>query len=84
MDKIDLSKTHAAMRSVYRFLEFSSMNSPDILIDTERDILRRHFTELSAEEIVYILTHFDDYCEVQEKQTVNEAQEAARYLNNLN
>ncbi len=84
MDKIDLSKTYAAMRSIYRLSEFLNTKSPKILIDTERTILCEYFTQLSAEEILYILKHFNDYQKQQDAQIITEIQEMARYFNNLN
>lgn len=79
-NKIDLTKTHAAMRSVYRFSEFKSMDAPDILIDTERNILRRYFAELTAEEIVYMVSNFETF---QKEQLIQAALETEKMSGNF-
>lgn len=72
MENLDYFKINAAMRSVYRFLEFKNINAPPFLIETERQILHRHFSELTTEEIIYTLINFQNYQKEQAMQTVLE------------
>lgn len=86
--KSDLTKINAAMRSLYRFSELEKMDSPDIILDNERNILRRYLSELTAEEILYIVDNFKNYHKEQMTNTALEderlAKKFTRYLAELN
>jgi len=86
--KLDLNKTYAAMRSIYRFLEFQNMNAPSILIDVERGILNKYFSELSAEEIIHAINNFNSFRKAENIRTELQNEEmnkkSLQYLPNAN
>lgn len=55
--KYKISRT---MRSLFRFSKFGE-NYPEILIETEKNIIKKCFDDLNAEEIVYVMNHCQDY-----------------------
>ncbi len=61
MNKINAVKTKNAMRSLYRLIGFQKMNSPDILINQEKEILKTKLLSLSSVEIKYISLSWDDF-----------------------
>lgn len=86
--KSDLVKVNATMRSLYRFSELKSMDCPDIILDNEKNILRRYLIELTAEEILYMVDNFKKYYNKQVTITALEDERLAknftRYLSELN
>lgn len=81
-------RIHKTMRSLYRLHELKAMNSPDILLNKEKELLQHYLLNLSAEEILTIATGFNDYLIEQQKQAVidNEflTQDFNNYLRSLN
>lgn len=53
-------KIGRAMRSLFRFSRFDK-NYPDVLIETEKNILKNCFNDLTAEEIIYVVRHAIEY-----------------------
>lgn len=81
-------KIYAVMCSLYRFSEFQELESPTILIDNEKHILQKHFSMLTAEEILYVSLNFENFLAERKIQiTLEDAQLAenfASYIKNLN
>lgn len=82
------NKIYATMRSLCRFAELRKLGSPEILIENERNILRKYMSDLTAEEILHISQNFNIFYEEQQKQSVIEDErlvaDFAHYLHNLN
>lgn len=53
-------KISRAMRSLFRFSRFEE-NYPDVLVETEKNILKNCFNDLTAEEIIYVVQHSKEY-----------------------
>ena len=51
-DLAGVDRIESYLRSVYRYLKMLNLEAPDILINTEKDILSRRLSELNHEETV--------------------------------
>lgn len=87
-DNDTLHRINSAMRSLFRFAEFKNMNSPDIILDQEKKILKKHFDCLKPEEILFLAIKFNEYyieeskhSEVQSINLVNEFENLIKQLN---
>ena len=49
------------MRSLFRLSEFIKLDSPKILIDTERNILNKRIKKLSADDLLFIVSEYPDF-----------------------
>ena len=67
---IDCEKISVTMRSLFRLYQLMEMNSPDILIDTEKEILKKKFETLNADEIYTIVINWEEYKAKQKTERV--------------
>ena len=59
-------KVYRAMRSLYRLAILKKGNSPDILMDTEKTLLKKHLAALNTDEILQIALTFNKFAAEQE------------------
>lgn len=88
MSIINAEKVTTTLRSLFRYYQLTENNVPEILIDTERQLLKQKFDALSADEIYCVVIGWDKYKERQEtEQTVGDInceKDCDTKLNNLN
>ncbi len=76
------------MRSLCRFAELRKLGSPEILIENEKNILKKYMSNLTSEEILYISQNFNTFYEEQKKQSAIENErltaDFVKHLHNLN
>ena len=88
MSIINIDKVTTTMRSLFRFCQLTENNAPEMLIDTERQLLKQKFEGLNADEIYSVVANWKDYKEKQEtEQTVGDInceKDCDTKLNNLN
>lgn len=56
------------MRSIYRLLELIDLKSPEILINNEKDILKKYLRKLSPQETIDIIKSYPVYHREQKEQ----------------
>ena len=52
---------YSAMRSLFRFHQMKEMNAPDIIVDTEKKLLETRISELSADDIYFLMTNWPQF-----------------------
>lgn len=62
-------KVQNALRSLFRYKEISTKGYPDILLWNEKNLLARHLSELTMEEIQYVSKNYVNYVEKSEIDT---------------
>lgn len=77
-----------AMRSFHRLIELKRMNSPEVLVAKELELLARHFRILSADELVFMMKVFSDYHDAERAEdaltTEKFFEESLKYFGSLN
>lgn len=80
--------TNAAMRSLFRYQQLKEMGAPEILLESEKDIISRRIGQLDHDEILFITQNFNNYCIEQKKISEIEDQRLAlditRFLHKFN
>jgi len=61
LSPISEEKISNALRSVFRYIEMAKSNVPDILIESESEILKKRFNNMDAYEIVALITLWPEY-----------------------
>ena len=76
------------MRSLFRLSELIKLESPMVLIDTERSIINKRIKKLSADDLLRIVSEFPEYLKEQVKQSEVDAiitqKEFDIYLKSMN
>jgi hypothetical protein len=84
MEEINEERIFGALRSVYRYKEMTDESVPEILIETEADLLKRRFALLSAAEIYTLIALWPDYLTEQATIKLIDEQEFENHLLTLN
>lgn len=54
-------KIYSAMRSLYRFVTMKQGNYPEVIIENEKVLLKKRFSDLEAEDIHYIVNNWEQF-----------------------
>jgi len=72
MTKISEENISQVMRSLFRLNSFESENYPEIVIITEKHLLKKAFDKLSTSDIQYVTEHWQEYNKIQKIKSEND------------
>lgn len=84
MEEINEENIFGALRSVYRYKEMTDESVPEILIDSEAELLKKRFAMLNAAEIYTLIMLWPDYLTEQVTNQLIDEQEFENHLLTLN
>lgn len=84
MDNLSEERIYSALRSLYRYKEMTEENYPEIMVESESNLLKARFELLTSEEIFEVIKIWPGYLAEQATFDVIDNQQFEQYLRNVN
>lgn len=84
LEEMSEERVFGALRSIYRYREMTGDNAPDILIESESDLLEKRVALLNAKEIFVLVQLWPQFLAKQSAFDVIDNQQFEQYLRTVN